>query len=101
MKNNAVLHDFMMFIMFMISSWIAAIFMFYFSARSSYKLMVYKFLNFYNRKEGFLNLQTSKYKLHFYETPSGLKFIMNTDLGVGNCRDELHQIYNNVSTLNV
>ena len=44
-------------------------------------------------KDGFLNFTTSKYKLHFFETPSGLKFIMNTDLNVGNMRDVLHQIF--------
>ncbi|XP_015271193.1 PREDICTED: trafficking protein particle complex subunit 1 [Gekko japonicus] len=44
-------------------------------------------------KDGFLAFQTSKYKLHYYETPTGLKVVMNTDLGVGNIRDVLHQIY--------
>lgn len=49
------------------------------------------------RKDGFLSFQTSKYKLHYYETPTGLKVVMNTDLGVGNIRDVLHQIYSYVS----
>ncbi|XP_005106411.1 trafficking protein particle complex subunit 1 [Aplysia californica] len=47
-------------------------------------------------KEGFLNFTTSKYKLHFFETPSGLKFIMNTDLSVGNMKDVLHQIFSSL-----
>ncbi|XP_070537796.1 trafficking protein particle complex subunit 1-like [Ptychodera flava] len=47
-------------------------------------------------KDGFLNFKTNKYKLHFYETPSGLKFIMNTDLSVGNTRDVLHQIFSQI-----
>ena len=55
-------------------------------------------LTVYLRKDGFLNLRTNKYKLHFYETPSGLKFVMNTDLSVGNTRDVLHQMYSSVST---
>ncbi|KAG8441515.1 hypothetical protein GDO86_007035 [Hymenochirus boettgeri] len=48
------------------------------------------------RKDGFLSFQTSKYKLHYYETPSGLKMVMNTDLSVGNTRDILHQIYSTI-----
>ncbi|XP_042257964.1 trafficking protein particle complex subunit 1 [Thunnus albacares] len=47
-------------------------------------------------KEGFLSFQTSKYRLHYYETPSGLKFVMNTDLSVSNARDTLQQIYSNL-----
>lgn len=46
-------------------------------------------------KDGFLNFRTSRYKLHFYETPSGIKLIMTTDLNVGNIRDVLHTIYSN------
>uniref|UniRef100_A0A4W5NBK2 Trafficking protein particle complex subunit n=1 Tax=Hucho hucho TaxID=62062 RepID=A0A4W5NBK2_9TELE len=44
-------------------------------------------------KDGFLTFQTSKYKLHYYETATGIKIIMNTDLGVPNAKDILHQIY--------
>ncbi|XP_018589292.1 trafficking protein particle complex subunit 1 [Scleropages formosus] len=44
-------------------------------------------------KDGFVSFQTSRYKLHYYETPTGVKVVMNTDLGVPNCRDILHQIY--------
>ncbi|MEQ2169246.1 hypothetical protein GOODEAATRI_023116, partial [Goodea atripinnis] len=47
-------------------------------------------------KDGFLSFQTSKYRLHYYETPSGLKFVMNTDLSVSNARDTLQHIYSNV-----
>ncbi|AWO97454.1 putative trafficking protein particle complex subunit 1 isoform 4 [Scophthalmus maximus] len=47
-------------------------------------------------KDGFLSFQTSKYRLHYYETPSGLKFVMNTDLSVSNARETLQHIYSNL-----
>ncbi|XP_032946331.1 trafficking protein particle complex subunit 1 isoform X2 [Rhinolophus ferrumequinum] len=53
------------------------------SKEEEYKLM----------KDGFLAFQTSRYKLHYYETPTGIKVVMNTDLGVGPIRDVLHHIY--------
>ncbi|KAM3590459.1 uncharacterized protein V6R79_010123 [Siganus canaliculatus] len=47
-------------------------------------------------KDGFLSFQTSKYRLHYYETPSGLRFVMNTDLSVSNARETLQHIYSNL-----
>ncbi|XP_051851726.1 trafficking protein particle complex subunit 1 isoform X2 [Antechinus flavipes] len=47
-------------------------------------------------KDGFLAFQTSRYKLHYYETPTGVKVVMNTDLGVGPIRDVLHHIYSGI-----
>ena len=54
-------------------------------------------MRFFARKEGFLGYRTNKYKMNYYETASGVKFVLNTDLNVvGNPRDVLHQIYENV-----
>ena len=47
-------------------------------------------------KEGFVGYSTNKYKLHFFETATGLKFIMNTDTSVGDIRDVLWDIYSKV-----
>lgn len=44
-------------------------------------------------KEGFINYKTSKYTLHCLETPSGLKFVMNTDNQAQGVRDLLKKIY--------
>ncbi|XP_025050140.1 trafficking protein particle complex subunit 1, partial [Alligator sinensis] len=47
-------------------------------------------------RDGFLCFQTSKYKLHYYETPTGLRFVLTTDLGVGSARDALQHLYSNI-----
>ena len=47
-------------------------------------------------KEGFLYYKTSKYALHYLETPSGLKFILNTDVNAQNVRELLQQIYSHI-----
>ncbi|GAB1600439.1 trafficking protein particle complex subunit 1-like [Argonauta hians] len=75
------------------------------SKEEEYKLMfgmMFSIKSFIHRispsdmKDGFLNFKTNIYKLHFYETPSGIKVIMLTDLNVGNIRDILHQIYSSL-----
>lgn len=50
-------------------------------------------------KEGFLYYKTSKYTLHYFETPSGLKFVLNTDNASQNARELLQQLYREVSEL--
>jgi hypothetical protein len=47
-------------------------------------------------KEGFLYYKTSRYTLHYFETPSGLKFVLNTDVNAQNVRELLQQIYSQV-----
>ncbi|KAJ8944072.1 hypothetical protein NQ318_005982 [Aromia moschata] len=47
-------------------------------------------------REGFLYYKTSKYTLHFLETPSGLKFVLNTDIHSQGVRELLQQIYSQV-----
>lgn len=48
-------------------------------------------------KRGFLCYKTSKYALHYYESLTGVKFILNTDTTIRNVSDLLYQIYKEVS----
>jgi trafficking protein particle complex subunit 1 len=41
----------------------------------------------------FVSYRTAHYKLHYYETPTNLKFVMVTDTKTNNLRIVLHQIY--------
>jgi hypothetical protein len=44
----------------------------------------------------FISYRTGQYKLHYYETPTSLKFVMLTDTAAPNMRNVLHQIYFNL-----
>lgn len=44
-------------------------------------------------KEGLVSYTATNYKLHFFETPTGLKFVMNTDMNVGDIQDVLRRVY--------
>ncbi|XP_049648512.1 trafficking protein particle complex subunit 1 [Accipiter gentilis] len=47
-------------------------------------------------RDGFISFHTSKYRLHYYETPTGLRLVLNTDLSVACAREALHHIYSNL-----
>jgi trafficking protein particle complex subunit 1 len=47
----------------------------------------------WDRDDNFISYRTSKYKLHYYETPTLLKFVLITDAKADNKRVVLHQIY--------
>ncbi len=47
-------------------------------------------------REGFVSYSTSKYKLHYFESATGLKFVLNTDSSVGSLSDELWHLYSNL-----
>ncbi|KAL6832650.1 snare-like protein [Trichoderma camerunense] len=46
--------------------------------------------------DAFISYRTGQYKLHFYETPANLRFVMLTDTGSASMRNVLHQIYINL-----
>jgi len=48
------------------------------------------------RSEIFTAYKTSSYKLHFFESATGFKFILLTDPSVGNIQEQLKHIYKNI-----
>ena len=46
--------------------------------------------------DAFISYRTATYRLHFYETPASLRFVMLTDTGSMSMRNVLHQIYINL-----
>jgi hypothetical protein len=44
--------------------------------------------------DSFNYLKTSAYKLHYFETATGLKFVLLTEPGAGDMREALKTIYN-------
>lgn len=47
-------------------------------------------------KDSFVSYKTSQYKLHYYESPTGIKIILNTDVNVGRLQDTLQHIYKKI-----
>jgi len=48
------------------------------------------------QEDSFISYRTGQYKLHYYETPTNIKFVMLTDTQTLNMRNVLHQIYVNL-----
>ncbi|XP_030371060.1 trafficking protein particle complex subunit 1 [Scaptodrosophila lebanonensis] len=72
------------------------------TSEEEYKLtygMLYSIKSFVSKisphdpREGFLYYKTNRYALHYLETPSGLKFVLNTDTAVINVKELLQQLY--------
>lgn len=49
-----------------------------------------------NSREGFVSYSTSKYKLHYFESATGLMFVLNTDSSIGSLADELWHLYSKI-----
>jgi len=45
------------------------------------------------RGGGFYACSTNAYRLHYFETASGLRFVLTTDLATGDMREVLRYIY--------
>ncbi|KAI1504214.1 Sybindin-like protein [Biscogniauxia marginata] len=46
--------------------------------------------------DAFISYRTAQYKLHYYETPTNLRFALMTEPGAMSMRNVLHQIYINL-----
>jgi hypothetical protein len=46
--------------------------------------------------DAFISYRTAQYRLHYYETPSSLRFVMLSDTATMSMRNVLHQIYINL-----
>ncbi|KAJ2307349.1 TRAPP complex subunit bet5 [Coemansia sp. RSA 2706] len=45
---------------------------------------------------GFMSFATNTYRLHYYEAPTGVKFVLNTDVGATSMQPVLEMIYRNI-----
>lgn len=61
------------------------------SPKQPYVIMLY--VSRFDRCEGFQRFTTSSYKLHFLETPSGLRLVATTDTSVADLKNVLQHIY--------
>lgn len=44
----------------------------------------------------FRGLKTSKYQLHYWESPTGIKLVLNTSTEVESCQDHLSTLYHHI-----
>lgn len=52
-------------------------------------------------KKGFLSFKTNKYALHYFETPTGVKFVLNSDVNAQDVREVLQRLYSQVIYSNI
>lgn len=46
--------------------------------------------------DAFISYRTGQYRMHYYETPTNLRFVMLTDTSTMSMRNVLHQVYINL-----
>lgn len=46
--------------------------------------------------DAFISYRTGQYRMHYYETPTNLRFVLLTDTATMSMRNVLHQIYINL-----
>ncbi|KAJ3110476.1 TRAPP subunit bet5 [Physocladia obscura] len=67
----------------------------------SLKNMVNKLSAGKNSTDGFLSYKTNAYKLHYFESPAGLKIVLITDAASASMLSVLRQIYSSIYVENV
>lgn len=46
--------------------------------------------------DSFISFYTNQYKLHLFQSPTGVRIVLNTEWNCRNLKDELRLIYNNI-----
>lgn len=46
--------------------------------------------------DSFLSFYTNQYKLHLFQSPTGVRIVLNTESSCRNLKEELRQVYNNI-----
>lgn len=53
------------------------------------------------RNGGFYSCSTSTYRIHYFETASGVRFVLTTDLSATDMREALRHIYSQIYVENL